>query len=180
MTFTYRCAIAALMLAAPTALAAQTPLEERVQRLEDQAAIQRVLVEYAARIDARDYAGYADLFARDGVWQNGETVRRGRAEIQAMLSGLFGNPAPGFVNREDYHLISNPQVDVDGDRARARSRHLLIMRGENGQPQPMLSGLYEDEFIREDGEWKILRRVDNPIMPTNEEWMEIISARQAQ
>ena len=38
----------------------------------------------------------------------------------------------------------------------------------------MLGGRYEDEFIRENGEWKILRRVDFPVMPTQEEWMEVV------
>ena len=96
-----------------------------------------------------------------------------------MLVGLFGTPPPGFVNREDYHLVSNPQVDVDGDRATARSRHLLLMRGPDGSPVPELAGLYEDEFIREDGVWKILHRVDNPIMPTADEWRKEMAERQA-
>ena len=83
------------------------------------------------------------------------------------------------MNNESYHISSNPQVDVQGDRATARSRHLLIMRGPNGEPQPALAGRYEDELIREDGQWKILRRVDYPIMPTPEEWMKQIQARRA-
>jgi len=144
--------------------------DARLRKLEDQLAIQRIIVEYAARLDGRDFAGYADLFAKDGVWQNGATVRRGREEIEGLLVGLFGEPPEGFTNMESYHLVSNPQVEVDGDRATARSRHLLIMRDEQGNPRPALTGIYEDEFIREDGEWKILRRVDNPIIPTSEEW----------
>ena len=106
-----------------------------------------------------------------------ETVKRLRAEIIAMLEGIFGTPPEGFVNRADYHLVSNPQVDVTGDRATARSRHLLLMRGPDGEPVPELAGLYEDEFIREDGQWKILRRVDNPVMPTREEWLREMTAR---
>jgi hypothetical protein len=104
-------------------------------------------------------------------------VRKGREEIIAMLEGIFGTPPAGFVNRADYHLVSNPQVDVSGDRATARSRHLLLMRGPDGAPVPELAGVYEDEFVREDGEWKILRRVDNPIMPTPEEWRREMAAR---
>ena len=149
----------------------------RLRQVEDQLAIQRVLVEYGARLDARDYAGYAALFAREGAWQNGTTVLRGRAEIEALLVGLFGTPAPGYVNLGDYHLISNPQIDVDGDRAKVRSRHLLVMRGPDGSPIPELAGLYEDEFIREDGQWKILHRVDNPIMPTPDEWRREMATR---
>jgi len=163
----------------PAAAPASLSSEQRLRQVEDQLAIQRVLVEYSARIDARDFEGYADLFAREGTWQNGTTVRKGREEIIAMLVGIFGTPPEGFVNRADYHLVSNPQVDVDGDRATARSRHLLLMRGADGEPVPELAGLYEDEFIREDGQWKILRRIDNPIMPTREEWLREMQARQA-
>ena len=96
-----------------------------------------------------------------------------------MLVGLFGTPPAGFVNGADYHLVSNPQVDVDGDHATARSRHLLMMRDAEGHPRPALAGLYVDEFVREDGQWKILHRVDNPIMPTREEWLKVMAARRA-
>jgi hypothetical protein len=65
------------------------------------------------------------------------------------------------------------------DRATARSRHLLVMRGPKGEPTPALAGRYEDELIREDGQWRILRRVDYPIMPTAEEWMKFIRERKA-
>jgi ketosteroid isomerase-like protein len=149
----------------------------RIQKLEDQLAIQRVLVEYGARLDARDYTGYASLFAREGTWQNGNTVRRGRAEIEQLLVGLFGDLPGDYVNRDNYHMMSNPLFSVDGDRAHVRSRHLLVMRGEGGSPRPALAGVYEDEFIREDGEWKILRRVDNPLMPTAEEWRREMAAQ---
>ena len=154
-------------------------LELRVQRVEDELAIRQVLIDYAATQDARDYAGYAALFARDGEWVNGKTVHKGREAIQKMLVGLYGHPPPGYVNNESFHMTSNPEVKLNGDRATVRSRHLLIMRGASGAPEPVLAGRYEDEFIREDGKWKILRRVDYPVMPTGEEWLKYIRERNA-
>jgi uncharacterized protein (TIGR02246 family) len=180
--------VLAIVLAVTPALAAAASgmpqasaltMEQRLQRVEDELAIRRVLVDYAATQDARDYAGYAALFAKDGEWVNGKTVHKGRAAIQKMLVDLYGEPPPGYVNSESYHITSNPQINVDGDRATARSRHLLVMRGPRGEPTPALAGRYEDELIREDGQWKILRRVDYPVMPTSEEWMKFIRERRA-
>lgn len=154
-------------------------LEERLRRVEDELAIQRILVDYSATQDARDYAGYAALFAREGEWVNGRSVYKGREAIHEMLVGLYGPTPSDYQNTESYHITSNARIDVDGDRATAHSRHLLVMRGPNGEPTPRLAGRYEDELIREEGEWKILRRVDYPVMPTAEEWSAFIRERRA-
>jgi uncharacterized protein (TIGR02246 family) len=161
------------------AQASSLTVEQRLQHVEDELAISRVLVEYSATQDARDYSGYAALFAREGEWVNGKTVHKGREAILKMLVDLYGAPPPGYVNSESYHITSNPQIDLHGDRATVRSRHLLVMRGPDGAPSPVLAGRYEDEFIREDGKWKILRRVDFPVMPSSEEWMKFIRERKA-
>ncbi|MET0291798.1 MAG: nuclear transport factor 2 family protein [Steroidobacteraceae bacterium] len=177
--------LALALLATPAiptlAAEARTPagLEQRLQRVEDELEIRRILVDYSATQDARDYAGYAALFARHGEWVNGKQVHKGRVAIQKMLVDLYGPPPPGYVNNESYHISSNAQIDVKGDRATARSRHLLLMRGPKGEPTPVLAGRYEDELIREDGRWKILRRVDYPVMPTSEEWSKFIRERRA-
>lgn len=173
----YRDPADAAASAAPPAAAPSA--DARIRKLEDELAIRRIINDYSSTLDARDFASYAALFAKDGIWQNGGTVRRGAAEIQQMLLGLFGPTSPGYRNMENYHLVSNVAVDVNGDKATARSRHLLVMRGPDGHPTPTLSGLYEDEFIREDGKWKIARRVDNPIMPTADEWRKEMAARNA-
>ena len=145
--------IAAALLLAPVGALAQGPtLEQRVQALEDQLAIQRVITNYSAFLDARDYDGYVGLFTEDGVWQNGDTRREGHAEIRAMLTGLFGEPDPAFVNRSSFHQIGNFEIDVDGDTARAKSRFVFVWRGEGGAPTPALSGQYHDELVRVGGE----------------------------
>jgi uncharacterized protein (TIGR02246 family) len=169
--------LAAALPALTAAQGASPTLEQRLQRVEDELAIQRILIDYSATQDARDYAGYAALFAREGEWVNGSTVHKGREAIQRMLVDLYGNVPPGYENNESYHIASNGRINVQGDRATASSRHLLVMRGPNGEPTPALAGRYEDEFIREDGKWKILRRIDYPVMPTREEWLRFIRER---
>jgi ketosteroid isomerase-like protein len=165
-------AVAAVVLMQATASAQSAPLsvEQRLQRVEDELAIKRILVEYAVRLDAKNLDAYVDLFAENGVWQIGASARTGHAEIRKMLDGLYGNAEKEPFGYQRFRIVTNMQVDIDGDHATARSRHLSIMRGEKGQPTPTLAGLYEDELIRENGEWKILKRVDYPIMPTAAEW----------
>jgi ketosteroid isomerase-like protein len=170
----------AICAAPAAALAQKKPtLEQRLQKVEAEMAIERIQIDYSKTQDAHDYDGYVALFARNGEWVNGKIVKK-RDEIKQMLVDLYGPQTPGYVNAESYHITTSPEINVTGDKATARSRHLLMMRGPGGTPQPMLAGRYEDELIREDGQWKILRRVDYPIMPTPAEWGKIIAERRAQ
>ena len=139
-------------------------LAARVQALEDERAIREVLVRYGETLDARDYAGYADLFAQDGVWTGGFGSATGPAEIEAMLRDNLGEAEPGFVNRDSFHQMTTMVVDVEGDEATARSRYMFYTADDN-RPVPVLAGRYEDELVREDGAWKIARRTTHGVIP---------------
>jgi uncharacterized protein (TIGR02246 family) len=140
-------------------------LRQRVQQLEDQEQIRRVLVAYGEHLDARDYAAYASLFARDGVWTGGFGSATGPVAIQAMLEENLGRPEAGFINRNSFHLMTTMVVEVAGDTATARSRYLFYTATSDNRPGASLAGRYEDEFVREDGKWKIKRRTSHGVIP---------------
>jgi uncharacterized protein (TIGR02246 family) len=140
-------------------------LQQRVQRLEDQEQIRRVLVEYGEYLDARDYAGYAALFARDGVWTGGFGSFTGPEAIQAMLEENLGQPEEDFINKSSFHLMTTMVVDVAGDTATARSRYLFYTATPESRPNAAIAGRYVDEFVREDGHWKIQRRTTHGVIP---------------
>jgi uncharacterized protein (TIGR02246 family) len=140
-------------------------LERRVQQLEDQEQIRQVLIAYGEYLDARDYAGYASLFARDGVWTGGFGSATGPAGIQAMLEENLGKAEPGFINKSSFHLMTTMVVAVDGDAATARSRYTFFTANADNKPVPSLAGRYVDEFVREDGQWKIKRRTTHGVIP---------------
>jgi hypothetical protein len=159
---------ASLMLTSPVVARGQAgdvALAERVQQLEDEKAIREVLVQYGEFLDARDYAAYSRLFAREGVWTGGFGSATGPAAIEAMLVENIGAPEPGFVNTNSFHLITTAVVDVEGDSATVRSRYLFFIASDEGRPNPVLAGRYEDEFVREDGVWKIRRRITHGVIP---------------
>jgi len=157
----------AMVLAAPAVASAAPPgaLERRVQALEAQQQIGRILIEYGLFLDGRDYARYSRLFARDGEWVGGFGRFRGPAAIQAMLEKQLGKAPPGFVNKTSYHLMSGPIVTVTGDTATATSRYLFVTATPEGRPAPAIAGRYVDDFVREGGAWKIRRRVTHGVIP---------------
>jgi len=156
----------ALLAATPAAAqTAHAALVQRVQQLEDEKAIREVLVQYGEFLDARDYAAYSRLFASDGVWTGGFGSFTGPAAIEAMLMENLGAAEPGFINKSSFHLITTPVVHVEGDRATARSRYLFYTASEEGRPNLLLAGRYEDELVREDGAWKIRRRITHGVIP---------------
>jgi uncharacterized protein (TIGR02246 family) len=157
-----------LALLPPAAAAAQAPadpLARRVQVLEDREAIRRVVIAYGEYLDARDYAGYAGLFAGDGVWTGGFGSATGPAAIQAMLERNLGKPEPGFVNKSSFHLVTTEVIDVDGDSATVRSRYIFYTASPENRPVTALAGRYVDRFVRENGQWKIKTRTSHGVIP---------------
>ena len=158
-----------LALLAPAAALAQshadTALAKRVQVLEDRDEIRRVIIGYGEYLDARDYAGYAGLFARDGVWTGGFGSATGPAAIQTMLETNLGKPEAGFVNKSSFHQVTTEVIDVDGDKATARSRYMFYTATPENRPNVLLAGRYVDQFVRENGAWKIKARVSHGVIP---------------
>lgn len=143
------------------AQAASPTLDARIRRIEDQAAIERLLTEYGRTLDARDFAAYAALFAREGEWQGALGAYRGPAAIQAAMERIFTEAAADIPKGRNFHVMSNFIIDVQGDRATARSTFIFYKMNGN-LPEAAVAGRYEDELIRENGAWRFLRRAALP------------------
>jgi hypothetical protein len=135
-------------------------LAARVRALEDAEAIRRLKARYAELVDARYAKGgprpseelarlageIAALFAEDAVWDGGAGlgVCRGRDAIRARMA----EPTLLFSR----HYFVNPQIDLDGDWARARWELLAPCTLRDGRPAWM-AGAEDDEYARVDGLW---------------------------
>ena len=134
-----------------------------VQRLEDRAAIERLLLEYGRALDARDFKAYSQLFAKDGVWSGGMGTVQGPAAIQAFMEKAI--PGPNAVH--NYHILSNFVVDVNEDTATAWSRWMFMVPGPTNTAVAAQSGRYDDQLVREDGRWKFKKRVASNDIPAS-------------
>ena len=136
-----------------SAAAQPASAKARLQRLEDQAEIQRLLIDYGRLLDARDWRGFSLLFADKGQWVGGFGTATGPAEIEAMMVKMIGT-RPGA----NYHLLSNFEIDVHGDSATAWSRWSFIGVTADNKPAILFGGHYIDSLVREHGHWRIARR----------------------
>ena len=155
-----------------------TSLEARVKRQEDIEAIRTVLREYGRRLDAGDLKGYAELFAVDGEWIGGFGAVKGRDNIQPFMEKNMRTPLPSVEGAaatapprpgpRGAHLMTNEIIEVNGDHATAWSRWTYLIRNADNKPAPALVGHYDDEFVRENGQWKFLRRTVSGDIPYSE------------
>lgn len=139
-------------------------VEQRLQRLEDEAEIRRLLDDYMGLLQSRDWDNYVQLFARDGELDIVEGVLKGHEAIRTRManaSARMAEAARGRPVRQRADLLSNIYVNVEGDTATARSRFTFVGEGDDGVFRVTGSGLYLDTLVREDGRWRIKRRAVN-------------------
>jgi 3-phenylpropionate/cinnamic acid dioxygenase small subunit len=144
-------------------MATGSDLEARVKRLEDIEGVWQLFMDYRRLLDARDYAGYSQLFVEDGEWLGNLGEARGPAEIEALLERTLER-YPDDSTRT-HHLVCNPVVQIDGDRATSQSTWVYVTRDENDRPELSLLGHYDDVLTRDGERWKFLRRVAYCDMP---------------
>ena len=153
---------AAASSAPAAALAGPAPggLAERVARLEAQGEIHALMLAYGRTLDARDFAGFEALWAAEAEYVQGKPPgAKGPAAIRAALEKAFATNAAG-VRDPNFHVFFNLAIGpVEGDRGSAFSRSAFVAADAKGQLEVMITAHYEDEFIRENGRWKFLRRV---------------------
>ena len=128
---------------------------ERVERLEDQQDIEVLQATYGYYFDKGMWSEVADLFARNGRFEyGGRGVYVGPDRIERALL-LFGPErlAPGHLNN---HMQLQAMITVapDGRTAQARWQGMVMLSepGANGQ---WGVGIYENDYVKEGGVWKI-------------------------
>ena len=132
-------------------------LAARVRVLEDREDIRALILAYGWAHDHRDYKTFASLFATNGEWIGGFGSAKGPDAIFALMDKNIGHhPLP--EGSGTFHVLTNDQIEIDGDRASATTKWLYITAGDDNAPKPTYLGHYDDQFIRENGEWKFLRR----------------------
>jgi hypothetical protein len=139
---------------------------EPVERLLAERACERLIVEYARRVDFGHAAQVADLFCADGVWTGVDLTLTGRDEIRAWFT-----ERQALTRRISRHAFTNVGVDVltpDEAESVAYMVNYRHDRPDGGDAAsyagpapgdlPKYVGECHDRFRRTDEGWRFARR----------------------
>jgi hypothetical protein len=152
-------------------------LEEKVDRLtrqlslvEDKHAVRTLHFIYGYYLDMCLYDEACDLFAEDGAVRFLNGLYRGRAGVRRLYCDWFrktftkGHNGPVFGFLLD-HLMLQDVVTIapDGNSACMRVRALNMIGYHDEKPEPLEhmpqqfwgGGIYENQYVKEKGLWKI-------------------------
>jgi hypothetical protein len=127
---------------------------------EDWQAIHRLLMVYAERVDAADFAGAAALFEHATYsMRRGDatTTFTGAAEVVAGFARTAIRYPDGTLRTK--HLITNPIIELDGVVATSRCYCTVLQGTDAFALQPIAAGRYLDRFEKIGGAWRFSERV---------------------
>lgn len=130
---------------------------ELLRRLLDVEDIKRLKARYFRTLDHKDWDGFGEVFARDAVLEVPEAalVASGRAAIVSAVSG----PLTGSRTVHHGHM---PEIELTGPDTAKGTWAMFDYVEWDAAPGGERVGLqgyghYLEEYVREDGAWRIAR-----------------------
>jgi hypothetical protein len=124
-----------------------------LQSVRDELDIQRVVHDYAWACDNADWALLRSIFTDDAELDYSTTGGPAgpRDEVVAWLEASLGQV--DFI----HHVVSNFQIDLDGDRADVRAMFHCSVRFPGMDRLLVTGGYYREEHVRTAAGWRIRR-----------------------
>jgi hypothetical protein len=135
-------------------------LEDRIRILEDIEEIKKLQYIYGYYLDNKMGDQIIDLFSDDTESVEIGGVYLGKEGVKRVFKRFGGGPIPGEMQ---LHTMEQPVIDVDPDGKTAKGRWRIIWsRAQEieGEFKALWAqGLYENEYIKENGKWKFKKLV---------------------
>jgi hypothetical protein len=132
-------------------------LEAEIQLAEDTAAIKRLMRTYGYYLDRGLWEDLTDLFTEDAVGSYPAGVYIGRESLHPHFLDNNGRGHLGFEDgRLGNHMPLQPVITVETDGVTAHGRwRVLAQLGQYGRSANWAGGVYEIDYRKDDGVWKI-------------------------
>jgi SnoaL-like domain len=151
-------------------LASMRELQCRLGKLEDLNSVRSLQFKYGYYMDKGLYQEVVDLFAKKGAVHFMGGIFRGRSGLERLYLQRFRQTFTSGINGPVYGLLLDHMqlqdiVDVNSEGTRAKGRFRALLQGGSHDSKkdinPRLprqwweAGVYENEYVKEDGVWKI-------------------------
>jgi hypothetical protein len=140
-------------------------LAARLRSVEDELAIQRVILSYGPAADAGLAERAGALWADDGEY-DWDATRRPLGGPDAVARMLEGDGHQSLIAHGVAHFAGPPLIELDGDRATALSYSFVLRRDDDQRVYVWRLGAARWEFTRVDGSWRIQRRTHRQLDET--------------
>lgn len=134
-------------------------LERRLQRVEDERAIERLIASYGPLVDAGAADAVSELWAVEGGYHVENWSMRSRAEVAAMVRS---DAHQGLIRRGCCHFLGPAVVTVTGDDAVAVCESALFVKDDKGFGV-YRAGANHFRLRRIDGRWQVTERVTHAL-----------------
>lgn len=142
-------------------LAASSTQADARTTLADRIAIEDMVTRYYGNFGKQDAAeDFGAFYTEDAVFDVNGIVSTGREAIEAFYAESAEEADAPAAQGTFNMMISNPVIDVSGDTATASFFWTgVINTGIQEPPQLLEQGREYDLLVRQDGEWRIKKRV---------------------
>jgi len=131
-------------------------LDALIQRVEALSAIKRLQHAYGHYSELGLWHDFADLFADSGIgyYTQGALDREG---IRSLFLKEVGGGRLGLADGRIYpHISMQPVITLAPDGQSGKGRwHIMAMLGGYGRSASWSGGIYENQYVRENGVWKM-------------------------
>lgn len=128
-------------------------------KADDKLAIHELLNRAAYGLDVRDLDILASCFAEQAVM----TLRIAGGDLVGPFDGreaIMKLMTDSMEEQTDQrrHVTSNMFFESEGEDAATLMSNLTLLATENGQIRLVSAGTYQDEVVRQGGQWKLVKR----------------------
>lgn len=132
--------------------------DKTLQMLLDRAAIEEIFVRYYSGLGSGDPDGFGGFFTDDLELDVNGLVARNKEEVARLYRDVAADK-PNLTGTFRM-ILSNLFIELDGDTARARMMWTQTLNDTlKGPPRLIEQGLEYDLLVKQDGRWKIRKRV---------------------
>ncbi|MDP1813231.1 MAG: nuclear transport factor 2 family protein [Leadbetterella sp.] len=145
----------------------------KIQRIEDELEIRALADKFSDAANRKDSTLFESLWAEDGVWKIGAPIN-----VEFKGKKTMGSSVAHMLDLWDFFVqLTGPGViNIQGEKATARFYVNEIARKRDDKSGNYNLSVYDDELVKENGEWRFSKRTYYTIYQEAPNYIDLIQS----